>query len=57
MSYFLLKMNLNQNIDKNVTFIIFSTNSNKLSLEYLTGIYISIEDPLIINFNKKILNL
>jgi hypothetical protein len=53
-------MNLNENVDlieKNVTFIIFSTNSNKLSLEYLTGIYISIEDPLIINFNKKILNL
>ncbi len=46
-------MNLNHNIDKNVTFIIFSTNSNKLSLEYLTGIYISIKDPLIINFNKK----
>jgi hypothetical protein len=32
-------MNLNENVDlieKNVTFIIFSTNSKKLSFEFLT---------------------
>ena len=48
-------MNLNHNIDKNVTFIIFSTNSNKLSLEYLTGIYISKENPILIKFDNKII--
>ena len=55
MSYFLLKMNLNQNIDKNVTFIIFSTNSNKISLNFLTGIYISKENPILIKFDNKII--
>ena len=48
MSYFLLKMNLNQNFDKNVSFIIFSTNSNKISLNFLTGIYSSKENPILI---------
>ena len=55
MSYSLLKMNLNQNIDKNVTFIIFSTNSNKISLNFLTGIYISKENPILIKFDNKII--
>ncbi len=55
MSYFLLKMNLNQNFDKNVSFIIFSTNSNKISLNFLTGIYISKENPILIKFDNKII--
>ena len=51
-------MNLNENVDlieKNVTFIIFSTNSKKLSFELLTGIYLSKESPIIINFDDKII--
>ena len=51
-------MNLNENVDlieKNVTFIIFSTNSKKLSFELLTGIYLSKESPIIINFDNKII--